>query len=131
MSSKEELTLARQMNSTTSTTKTQSWILPTEAKFIEAPASTLDAPSLGQAPGLDIPLYDYDEAASAETFRSERDQPSYAESYTNQRSARQPAGYEFDPEPANPFYKTSSKSSSSVSFNLNVGGKSSGFSYSL
>jgi len=102
-----------------------------EAKFIEAPVSTLDAPSLGQAPGLDIPLYDYDEAASAETFRSERDQPSYAESYTNQRSARQPTGYEFDPEPSNPFYKTSSKSSSSVSFNLNVGGKTSGFSYSL
>jgi len=106
-----------------------------EAKFIEPLLSTLDAPSIGQAPGLDIPLYDYDEAQSAETFRSEREQPSYAESYTNQRSARQPAGYEFDPEPTNPFYKTdfktSSKSSSSVSFNLNVGGKTSGFSYSL
>jgi hypothetical protein len=106
-----------------------------EAKFIEPLLSTLDAPSIGQAPGLDIPLYDYDEAQAAETFRSEREQPSYAESYTNQRSARQPAGYEFDPEPTNPFYKTdfktSSKSSSSVSFNLNVGGKTSGFSYSL
>jgi len=102
-----------------------------EAKFISAPASTLDAPGPGPAPGLDIPLYDYDEAAAAETFRSERDQPSYAESYTNHRSARQPVGYEFDPEPSNPFYKTSSKSSSSVSFNLNVGGKTSGFSYSL
>jgi len=106
-----------------------------EAKFIEAPTSTLDAPSIGQAPGLEIPLYDYDEAASAETFRSERDQPIYLESYANQRSARQPVGYEFDPEPVNPFYKTDSKSSgkssSSVSFNLNVGGKTSGFSYSL
>jgi hypothetical protein len=102
-----------------------------EAKFIEPLVSTLDAPSIGQAPGLDIPLYDYDEAASAETFRSEREQPNYAESFTNQRSARQPAGYEFDPAPTNPFYKTSSKSSSSVTFNLNVGGKTSGFSYSL
>merc|ERR1719477_468375 len=33
MSSKVELILARQMNSTTSTTKTQSWILPTGSKF--------------------------------------------------------------------------------------------------
>jgi len=107
-----------------------------EAKFIEPILSTLDAPSIGQAPGLDIPLYDYDEAQAAETFRSEREQPAYAESYTNQRSSRQPSGYEFDPDPTNSFYKTDfkdfgAKSSSSVSFNLNVGGKSSGFSYNL
>jgi len=50
--------------------------------------------------GLDIPLYDYDEAA--DVYRSERSQPSFG-----------------------------AKSSSSVSFKQNVGGKKSAFTYQL
>merc|ERR1719312_1253491 len=58
MSSKEALTLARQMNSTTSTTKTQSWILPTGSKFNQKEKQNSSRPLLSpwMLPALAKPL---------------------------------------------------------------------------
>merc|ERR1719317_430214 len=60
MSSKEELelTLARQMNSTTSTTKTQSWILPMGSKFNQKERQNSSRPLLApwMLPALAKPL---------------------------------------------------------------------------
>ena len=88
-----------------------------------APAETLDASSVVQrtelravAPAPDLPLYDYEEGLG--------------EVQRDVREEEQEEVEEHQSQPVVASYRPLS-GTSSVSFNLNVGGKSSGFSYNL
>jgi hypothetical protein len=88
---------------------------------LDAASIVQEQPAAAVAPAPDLPLYDYDEAALGEMVREAREQPEVAQEQPDSAPYKQQLAANYRPLAG----------TSSVSFNLNVGGRSSGFSYNL